>query len=544
MVRVVRLKPRWLRSGPPVAALLWLSLLALVVVACAGEEAPQAPVAAPPPNQDASSDPAPEANADADPNAPQRPVSDGTAGGADAPAQPAAPEPDALEPGEAKPSGLAPAPSAPEPGAAPPAPAESGPRRQLDPDRRCSDCQLVDPAFEPLDGATARFGLLDGAAYRIELPDDWNGTLILWAHGFSGLNEAGTGFDPVLRFGQLETVRLLVASGFAWASSTYQANGYVPAVGVDDLLEVKDLFVAEFGEPDRVYVGGGSMGGATAQLMAQEFPHEIDGALGLCGALGNVWAVDFAASWHTVAAWLLGDFPTRTDADGIVEWASRLGSVDDEGQLVLSPAGEQFAAVMRALSGGDRWAFLDGMADQWQANWELGALFWPAAIANGVQPGSVVQHDSSLAAFDTMDVVYTSDPPGMVDVGALNAEVVRFEAADVHRADPARGVAAGSLGVPLLTVKTTGDLFTPLHLDADYQAAVTAAGDSGNLVMRALRRPGHCNISPAEGFRAVSDLLAWVEEGIRPQGEIFDDDPSDAGVAFTDPFERDDPLAP
>ena len=513
---MVRLRPCGPVHRRANLALAVLFVLALMLAACSDGEAPQAPVVA----EGAASEvlEPPESDGSADIHADEF----------------AAPIPHEFEPPAIEPAD-------PDP---PPALDQSGPRRKLDPDRRCSGCQLVDPAFDPLEGATAHFGVLDGAAYRIEIPDDWNGTLILWAHGFSGLNDAGTGFDPLLSFGQLDIVRVLVSSGLAWASSTYQANGYVPAVGVDDLLEIKDLFIQKFGEPQRVYVGGGSMGGATAQLMAQEFPDEIDGALGLCGALGNAWVVDFLASWHAVAAWILGDFPDRTDADGLVEWSSRLGVIGDDGLLQLTPAGEQFAAVMRALTGGERWAFLEGLADQWEGNWEIGALFWPAAIAGGIQPGALIPHDSSLAAFDTTDVIYASDPSGLVDVESLNAEVVRFDASDAHRAGPARGVAIGPLRVPLLTVKTTGDLFTPLHLDAAYQVAVAAAGDADNLVMRALRRPGHCSISPAEGFRAVSDLIAWVEDGVRPQGEIFDDDPSDAGVAFTDPFERDDPLAP
>ena len=51
---------------------------------------------------------------------------------------------------------------------------------------------LADPAFEPLPGAQAEFGTLGGAVYQIEVPDDWNGRLLLWMHGFEELEpEAG-----------------------------------------------------------------------------------------------------------------------------------------------------------------------------------------------------------------------------------------------------------------------------------------------------------------------------------------------------------------
>src|SRR5262245_61126221 len=44
--------------------------------------------------------------------------------------------------------------------------------------------QLGDPAFEPLAGAKAFFGQYDGGLYRIEIPESWNGELVLYAHGY------------------------------------------------------------------------------------------------------------------------------------------------------------------------------------------------------------------------------------------------------------------------------------------------------------------------------------------------------------------------
>ena len=206
------------------------------------------------------------------------------------------------------------------------APADPIGRRLLDP-RRCDGCSIADPAFDPLPGARAVFGIADGAAYRIEVPDNWNGTLVLWGHGFQGLNDAGTGFTNVLGFGQAMPGReLFVPSGVAWAASTYRATGYVPAVGVDDLLAVKDIFRREVGEPKITICVGVSMGGATAQLMAQEFPEEIVGAIAFCGALSNVEVVDYFASWYALALWFLGTLRSRPRPTGSslgrIPWAA------------------------------------------------------------------------------------------------------------------------------------------------------------------------------------------------------------------------------
>lgn len=34
--------------------------------------------------------------------------------------------------------------------------------------------------------ATSYWGVHTGAGYRIEVPDNWNGDLVVWAHGFRG----------------------------------------------------------------------------------------------------------------------------------------------------------------------------------------------------------------------------------------------------------------------------------------------------------------------------------------------------------------------
>ena len=319
----------------------------------------------------------------------------------------------------------------------------------------------------------------------------------------------------------------------------------MPARGVDDLLDLKDLFIRRFERPERTFGAGASMGGGSAQIMAEQFPGEIDGAFVLCGALSNAEVVDFIVSWHAVAHWLIGAAPSRVDAAGLVEWARPLGAIEDR-VLRLTPLGEQFAAVMRELSGGERWGFRDGVARQWRTNFGLGAVYWPVLLAAGeAAAGSVIEHDGSLSAFDTTGIVYEADPAAGVDLDALNDEVLRFSVDAALRADPGLGVATGRLPIPLLSVKTTGDLWTPISLDRDYARRVRAAGDGGNLIMRAVRHAGHCNFNDVtEGLRGMLDLMRWVDEGERPRGEdLSGDDLRGVGTAFTNPFDEGDPLA-
>ena len=422
-----------------------------------------------------------------------------------------------------------------------------GGRRRLVPDAECGSCSMEEPEFAPLAGARAEWGVIEGAGYRIEVPDEWNGSLVLWAHGFSGLNESGTGPTERLSF-SMPVRELVIGLGYGWATSTYRVPGYVPGVGVDDLLLVKDRVGELFGAPLRTFCAGGSMGGATAQLMAQEFAEELSGALAFCGALGNVWVVDYLAAWHTLAMWFIGQPPERLDADGLVQWGSALGQVDAAGRLELTGDGERFAAVIEELTGGPRWAFREGLAEQWERSFEVGALTWPTLIGSApFAAGEVIELGDAEIPFDTTGFEFGL-PAGAdrvdVDVERLNAEVVRVRSGAGRRRDPGVGAPSGRLEVPLLCLKTTGDLYTPIHLDGDYQRLVEATGDGEHLAMRAVRRAGHCNFTALEAAATLSAMVSWVEFGTKPLGEDLRGDLEGAGVDFTLSYDQGDPLSP
>ena len=455
-------------------------------------------------------------------------------------------QPDAQHRQQAQPAAQSTQPAAPAPQEErEPAPAEPpAERRLLVPNVLTGDVELEDPAFDPIPGARVDYGEIDGAGYRIELPEVWNGELVLWAHGFRGLDEDGTGFSRRLTFDDIPARDVIIGQGYGWATSTYRVNGYVPGVGVDDLLRVKDR-VAELARPPRrTYIAGGSMGGATAQLMAQEFPEEIAAALAFCPAMGNVWVVDYIVAWHALAHWLIGDAPPQLDVEGMLEWAAALGTSDDTG-LSLTPLGEQFAALIKDFTGGERWGFDDGLRQQWNVAFGLGVTIWPDAVDIGsVAPGEVIAVSPELPPADTREHIYSADPAAGIDLQRLNEEVIRFASDSDRRHDPGVGIPTGELRVPLLAIKTTGDLFTPIHLDRDYQRMLQESGWERNLVVQTIRRAGHCTFSEREALAAFTRIVSWLSFGFAPAGDDLQGDLSLVGTRFTDPFDEGDPLRP
>src|SRR5262245_36223076 len=123
---------------------------------------------------------------------------------------------------------------------------------------------LTDASGQPISQAFA--GIRDGAAYRIEVPLNWNGDLVLYAHGFRGFGTTVWVDSSPLRVYQ-------VTHGFAWAASSYQTNGYDVGQGARDSHALIALFRDVFRHRARhVYMTGASMGGHITAATIEHFP--------------------------------------------------------------------------------------------------------------------------------------------------------------------------------------------------------------------------------------------------------------------------------
>jgi hypothetical protein len=120
-----------------------------------------------------------------------------------------------------------------------------------------------------------------GAFYTIAVPPLWNGGLVFYNHGFS-LTPGTPGPD----LGALSTLQL--AEGYAVAASSYRQVGWAVFDTNEDLEELYDVFVGNFGTPSHVIVWGASLGGiVTARAIEQADIGNVVGALPICGAMAG-----------------------------------------------------------------------------------------------------------------------------------------------------------------------------------------------------------------------------------------------------------------
>ncbi len=134
-------------------------------------------------------------------------------------------------------------------------------------------------------------GDIDGAAYEIQLPDKWNGTLLIYSHGYRQAEPSPPDFEPVntdpAPAATEEVASALLDKGYALAGSAFKTNGWdvLDGVAADEALHT--FFTEKIGTPDRVYVWGDSLGGLITETLAEKHPEWVSGAAPLCGVLGG-----------------------------------------------------------------------------------------------------------------------------------------------------------------------------------------------------------------------------------------------------------------
>jgi hypothetical protein len=370
---------------------------------------------------------------------------------------------------------------------------------------------ISNPAVAPLSvgGKPSRVvqGVREHAAYVIEIPARWNGELVMWAHGYRGAGTVLTVDQPAYGLRQK-----FLDEGYAWAASSYAQNNYDVATGVTtthDLARYAERVIGR--HTRRTYIAGVSMGGHVIGRSLEQYPRFYDGALPMCGVLGDQRLFDYLLSYNLVAQDLADRpaYPVPADyltADvPVIQQRLGLAGLRPGGPDTTNDLGKQLRAITTNLTGGPRPG-----ADQAFTVWK-DFLFTLASPDNG---GSLSQNPGRVA----QNVLTTYTPNAPVDV---NATVERVWPTDLRsRLSPGLTQIPridGRPRVPTLSLHGLGDLFVPFSMEQIYHREVSANRQGSLLVQRAIRAAGHCEFTPTEVGTAWDDLTRWVESPRRPR---------------------------
>ncbi len=332
-------------------------------------------------------------------------------------------------------------------------------------------------------------GELNGAQFRIEIPENWNGGLILYCHGYSAV--PGT-FDAK----PIPGLSVFVEQGYAVAASGYAAGGWAIEEAMLDTQALHRYFAKKYGAPKETWVTGHSMGGFLTMAMLERFPNDYDGGLALCGPLSSAAAFmkrDVFDLRVVFDFYFPGALPPP---DHVPADYARSAAVEAKTEALLSAAPEKAEAVRRYAAV--------------RNNKELAAklAFFTFILKD-------IQQRGGGNPFDNRDTIYEGTP----DDNAVNDGVKRY-AASARAAAYLRAwyTPTGRLARPMLAIHTTYDALVRPYVPNEYAMLASQNGSAAMFAQQYVKHDGHCAILPAEIARGFELLRAWARTGQRPPG--------------------------
>ena len=192
----------------------------------------------------------------------------------------------------------------------------------------------------------------DGAAYKMAVPATFNGTVMIWSHGFGG-NTTIPGYFAVDSTAQLgpnfngatggdpDFVKYITDKGVAIMGSGFSTQGWNLDEAVKTNAELIGIFKAKFTTTTKVVAIGYSMGGGITQAFAEQHPELISSA----AVINPVDAWSSQGKYFIDMLWLLKNWfdPTIKLSGYAAGAAGDMQMLQDLGK---------YTAILKALSAG------------------------------------------------------------------------------------------------------------------------------------------------------------------------------------------------
>lgn len=376
-------------------------------------------------------------------------------------------------------------------------------------------------------------GTLGGAYYTIQMPPVWNGTLVLYSHGY--VFSTSPLDNPAPDVGDALTGAALLQQGYALAGSSYSANGWALQQAFSDQINLLNYFDTTCGNPSRTIAWGHSLGGMITAGLVQLYPNRFQGAIPMCavdaGGVGT-WnqALDAAYAFDVLLAG--NGIPIVRMTNPLADFgAAESALATAQG----SPQGQARIALFAALSDIPGWfnaALPEPGAKDYAAQeynqflWESQVDFyfaffaraelearaggnpsWNTGVNYNVQLNNSADYKEVAALYKNAGLNLNTDLHALAVAPRISADPVAVSYLNQYI------TYNGQLGMPVLTMHTTGDGLVVNQDEQAYKSVVNFAGDSSLLRQVFVHRAGHCTFTPAETLTAFQTLINRLNSG-------------------------------
>lgn len=385
----------------------------------------------------------------------------------------------------------------------------------------------------PQVGGIDETGEINGAPYRIVVPATWNGTLLVYAHGYRDKADHPGEVDnrnaDVAPSAALATA--LLAQGYALAGSAYRDNGWEVEGGTHDLKDLAVYFRGHIAHPDRTIIWAFSMGTVIGFDSMERFGGIYDGALCACavgaGATSS-WdgAGDLALAYDTVfgmpLAW--GSFgDVRNDLDFDTEVQPKLLLE------VSSPANFPKFEFIRLVTGTPGRGINPPPPPAFYPGWIFTDMFFAMEARAELERragGPIVQNldrDYNLTPGERGYLMALGVPSALIDSWLMAMNGHRYVSAPQYARNYLEHNAnyKGKIKNPVLTMHTKIDPLVTVSQEFEYAETVAAAKRSGSLFQTYTNGNGHCAFTGTQIITAVNAINNWVTTGTRPTQASF-----------------------
>lgn len=335
-------------------------------------------------------------------------------------------------------------------------------------------------------------GKLGDAPYRVDIPANWNGKLVMLLHGYEP-----KGIPRETPWPQNEDTQVFLADGYAVAQSAYASQGWAVTDAISDNDRLRAYFWRKYGKPRQTYLAGFSLGGYVALASLEQHGKYYNGALSLCGA--NVPAKRIFGDAYTSLVAFDYFFP---HASGLPPRG--LSDPTSKGLSQVAVMG----AVETALKGNE------ASAQTLVTHLDVSRAELAGLISLHYLLLDEVRARAGDMPVDNQTTVYS----GFGDDTAFNKGVPRY-AGDRSAMLYLSGSAdlTGKISKPLVLQYNKDDPTVSKRYDLVYPALVKAAGGKTQPLALPSVGEGHCDFSPEQVRAAFKKLTSWSTSGLRPK---------------------------